>query len=135
MAYLTYTEYQAYGGTLTQTRFDDLEFEAEAYVNRLSFNRFMNDTTFPDALKRLVKKLIDVAEKKEDALSLGSKGGDAYVTNQSNDGVSVTFNGMSASDLFRLTKTESDRLIVRYLSGVKNEAGRLVLYRGLYPGE
>lgn len=133
--YLTYTEYQSYGGTLSQTVFNDFEFEAEAYINRLTFGRFMNDTVFPEAVKRLVFRLIDINQKKADALCLGGGDGNAYVTQETNDGVSITYNGMSASDLYRLTKNESDRDILRYLQGVKNQAGQLVLYRGLYPGE
>ena len=44
--YLTFAEYTAMGGTLSQTTFDDLEFEAEALVNWYTFNRLKNDETY-----------------------------------------------------------------------------------------
>ena len=62
--YLTYAEYQTMGGTLDETTFNDLEFEAEATVNWYTFNRLKNDTTFPEELKRLMKYLIGLAYSK-----------------------------------------------------------------------
>ena len=37
--YLTYEEYQAYGGQLDETSFNDLEYDAESTVNWYTFNR------------------------------------------------------------------------------------------------
>ena len=37
--YLTYAEYQEYGGTLDETTFNNLEFDAESTVNWCTFNR------------------------------------------------------------------------------------------------
>ena len=54
-----------------------------------------------------------------------------YITKQSNDGVATSYNGMSASNLFNICKSETKNAVIRYLSNVVNEAGRKVLFRGL----
>lgn len=138
--YLSYEEYTAYGGTLDATAFADFDFEAEALVNYYTFNRLKGDTTIPVEVKRLVKYLIDLAVKKGESLSLGASGSDAtnygaYITNQSNDGVSVSYSGMGSADLYKLCGKEAEDAIKTYLDAVMNEAGRKLLYRGLYPGE
>lgn len=138
--YLTYEEYQSMGGTLDATTFDDLEFEAEALVNWYTFNRLKNDTTFPEELKRLMKYLINLAYQ-QSQLTGASGSGDSEnvsakaIASQSNDGVSISYNILSAKDLMNSCKTEGEKAIKMYLQGVMNEAGRLLLYRGVYPDE
>lgn len=139
--YLTYDEYTEYGGTLDETTFDNLEFGAESLINYYTFSRLKNDTVLPTEVKRLTKYLIDLATKKLASLSLGS--GDeynspiagTYITAQSNDGVSVSYNAMGSSDLYKLCGSEAKEAIFMQLDGVMNELGRKLLYRGLYPGE
>ena len=57
------------------------------------------------------------------------------IASQSNDGVSVSYNVLGASDAYKLCGSEIDGLIKRSLQYVTNELGRRLLYRGLYPGE
>lgn len=135
--YLTYDEYTEFGGTLDETKFTNFAFQAEAQVNRVTFNRLKKDKEFPIEVKLLMKHLIDLIEKKQYALALG-KGdstGNTYVTSQSNDGVSTTYAGMAPSDFIKLSEIEVMNAIRGYLEGVTNEAGRKLLYRGVYPGE
>ena len=137
--YLTYAEYQNMGGTLDETTFNDFEFEAEAIVNWYTFNRLKGDTNFPNELKRLMKYLIGLAYSKSGMLDASGSGDsealNKTVASQSNDGVSISYNILSAKDLMDNCKAESEKAVKTYLSGVMNEAGRLLLYRGLYPGE
>lgn len=138
--YLSYEEYTAYGGTLDATTFADLDFEAEALVNYYTFNRLKKYKVIPEEVKRLVKYLIDLAMKKAESLSLGAGGADetnvgAYITNQSNDGVSVSYSGMSSVDLYKMCGKEAEAAVRMYLEATMNEAGQKLLYRGLYPGE
>ena len=137
--YLTYAEYQAMGGTLDETTFDDLEFEAEALVNWYTFNRLKNDTTFPEELKRLMKYLINLINAQHGAITSSANGETAgagsNITSQSNDGVSISYNVMNASELAQMCKQEAGEAINKYLQGVMNEAGRMLLYRGVYPNE
>jgi hypothetical protein len=135
--YLTYAEYQSMGGTLTENIFNDYEFRAESLINSRTFNRLVKDTSFPMQVKRLVKYIIDLVDKQSSALSLGNnnKSSDAYITSQSNDGVSISYSGMASTDLFALCDTNIQKSINNYLQGVSNSAGRNLLYRGLYEGE
>lgn len=138
--YLSYNEYLAYGGKLEETTYNEFEFEAECIVDYYTFNRLKNDTIISEPVKRLIFELIGIAQKKEATLNLGvssSNSGvsDVYITRQANDGVDTTYNSMSASSLYQLSKQEMSRTIHRYLATVVNQAGRKVLYRGLYPGE
>ncbi len=134
--YLTYEEYLRMGCTLDEINFERIRFQAEAQINYATFSRLKRDTIIPEEVKRLTHYLIDLAEKKWAALSLGKGSADtAYVTSQSNDGVSISYNGMAPSDLVELCKTDSLNAIRSFLDGVTNEAGHRLLYRGVYPGE
>ena len=136
--YLTYEEYQNMGGTLDATTFDDLEFEAEALINWYTFNRLKKDTTFPAELKRLMKYLINLADSKRELLNASGSGSESAgktIASQSNDGVSVSYNILSAKDLMDATKDDAENVIKQYLQGIMNEAGQLLLYRGVYPNE
>ena len=139
--YLTYDEYSNMGGTLDEAAFNDFELEAESIIDWYTFNRLQKDTNYPDKLKQCVYRLIKLAQEQQAALFLGeSADGESSeiagaITSRSNDGVSISYNAMSAKDVFEATKGEMKNIIQRYLNGVVNELGRKVLYRGLYPGE
>lgn len=150
MLYLTYDEYTEMGGTLEETTFNDFEFEAESIINWYTFNRLKNETSLPDAVKRCMYRLISIAKLKADALQLGlsmsetasstSGTATAMIRSQSNDGVSVSYNVLSASEIFDVLQVkgkggEIDQLVQRYLQDVVNSLGQKVLYRGFYPGE
>lgn len=137
--YLTFAEYTAMGGTLDETAFNNFEFEAEALINWYTFNRLKKDNSVPEEVKRLTKYLIDLAAEKAQLIGVsgsattGTSG--AAIASQSNDGVSISYNVLSAGQLMESLKGQEDSAIKKYLQGVTNEAGRVLLYRGLYPGE
>ena len=134
--YLTYAEYQSMGGTLTENIFNDYEFRAESLINYRTFNRLVKDTTVPMQVKRLVKYIIDLVDKQSSAMSLGNNGNtNAYITSQSNDGVSISYSGMASTDLFTLCDRDIQKSINSYLQGVSNSVGHNLLYRGLQKGE
>ena len=138
--YLSYVEYLSYGGSLDEPTFNMYEFEASAIINYYTFNRLVKDTKIDSRVKMLDYILINSIEKRYNALSLGSiatsdGSSSVAITSQSNDGVSVSYNGMSADVLIDYTDDDNKEKVFRYLDGVTNELGRKVLYRGLYPGE
>lgn len=138
--YLTYAEYQAMGGTLDEATFNDFEFEARSLVDYYTFKRLKNETTYPEELKRLMYRLIGLAVERQLAMggTVSNSDGtikEAGITSQSNDGVSVSYNVLSASQLFESLNKDADALIKRYLQGVMNSLGQKLLYRGLYPNE
>lgn len=146
--YLTYEEYQSYGGTLDETSFNDLEYDAESTVNWYTFNRLMkpewSDALYTDGLKRCVYQLIRLKQL-EDSL-LASSGGagwgvgwtkEAGITKESNDGVTTEYNVLSSGELLAFANGAKPKqeLINRYLGSIVNDLGRRILYRGLYPNE
>ena len=154
--YLSYSEYQNMGGTLDETTFNNFEYEAETIVNWYTFNRLKDEDSedYPDELARCMYRLTELAKLEADALLLGKQtitttdsGGNvstvetsAYIKSQSNDGVSVSYNNVDASDLFkRLSSLGRDnplaQTVFRYLQGVRNSKGKRLTYRGMYPDE
>ena len=141
--YLTYAEYKSMGGTLDETAFNDFEFEAEVYVNWYTFSRLKKYTTYPDEVKKCMYKLIQLAKIQYDTMmssSVSSGGVSSSVANstiasQSNDGVSISYNILSADKVYDTIKDEMESVVNKYLVDVKDSLGRKLLYRGLYPGE
>ena len=154
--YLTYEEYQSYGGTLDETTFNDYEFEASMWIDWYTFGRLQNETEINERVKRCANKLIQLAKLKADALSLGAQTvsttdaeghtttvqTSGVIASQSNDGVDISYNTLGASEAYKLLKNGGDggrNLIAdtcyMYLEGLKNSLGQKVLYRGIYPNE
>lgn len=139
--YLTYTEYQNYGGSLDETTFNDLEYEAESYVNWYTFNRLKGETTIPEEVKRCLAYIISILKNKMDALhSSGESGGSSLYTgvgiaSQSNDGVSISYNVLNAKEMIESSEDEIEDAMNRYLQGIRNSLGHRLLFRGIYPGE
>lgn len=143
--YLTYDEYLDYGGTLDETAFNDIELDAEGYVDWYTFNRLQDEdeNNIPERVKKCMYQIIKLIQRTmgyDDAGSTASKASgtdesDKGVLSQSNDGVSISYNILSAKDAIELAKKDIDNSINRYLQGVRNSLGRKLLYRGIYPDE
>ena len=134
--YLTYEEYTTMGGTLDEATFNNFEFEAEVFINWITFNRLKNEETQSNEVKRTVYSLINLLMTKHSILS-GSEGNssDAPAVSMENDGVSVTYSTLSGAELFDKLSVDARNIVLRYLSGVKNSQGKIVTYRGLYEDE
>ena len=151
--YLSYADYVNMGGTFDETTFNDFEFEAECIVNWFTFNRLKAESGYPQELSRCMYAIIKLLKLKADALTLGSQttesesGGVttttttyATVASQSNDGVSISYNSVSASEIVKKLSVmekggEFETLIQLHLNGVRNSLGHKLLYRGIYPDE
>lgn len=147
--YLNFDDYKEMGGALEETEFRDLEYDAESTVNWYTFNRLRkpewSSVLNSEDLKRCMYQLIRWRQMEIELLasSNGSAGWgvgwkkEAGITQQSNDGVSTSYNVLSSGELlaqFSGAKTKED-IVNRYLNGIVNDLGRSILYRGLYPGE
>ena len=138
--YLEYQEYQEYGGTLDELTFNDYEFQARAKVDWYSFNRLQNETSYPESVKRCMYVLIGLISSLNQAGSAGpsADGGSAVqagIASQSNDGVSVSYNVLSAQQAIENAEKQIQNTIISFLQGVTNSLGQKVLYRGVYPNE
>lgn len=147
--YLTYDEYTDYGGTLDETAFQDLEYDAESTINWYTFNRLKRDewkeVLETEELKRCMYQLIRVRQVENDLIN-ASVGGigvgvgwtkEAGITKETNDGVSVSYNTLSSGELLSYATGAKSlkKLVRRYLGSIVNDLGRNILYKGLYPGE
>lgn len=138
--YLTYADYQNMGGTLDETTFNEFEFEARCKIDWWTFNRLKDEQSYPEAVQRCMYKLIKLLQQQQAATALDGEGGDsssagAGIASMSNDGVSISYNVLSASQAVETMDEQIAACIQQYLGDVRNSLGRKVLYRGLYPGE
>lgn len=101
--YLTYEEYRALGGTLNQTPFNILEFEARKQIDLRTQNR-LKDQTIPDEVKICVFHLIDKIESY--AKTIESSNGN--VASESIDGYSISYG--TASQIGEIIKSKNYEL-------------------------
>ena len=137
--YLTYDEYQELGGTLEETAFAQLEFEARTVIDWWTFHRLRNETSYPTAVKRCIFKLISLIGDKQTATVVNTQtaieSGQVGIASESNDGVSISYNTLTAKDTVTTVEKEIETTVQTYLSGVRNSLGHKLLYRGIYPDE
>lgn len=62
MAYLTYSEYATYGGTLSQAEFNAKEPWAELLIDQWTLGRMKSLGTIPEEAKRALALLVDMVE-------------------------------------------------------------------------
>lgn len=135
--YLTYVDYQSLGGTLSETAFNDYEFLAETQIDYYTFDRLRNEQEidYPARLKRCVYEIIKLLDTQYSTLNPAMSEHAGTVTSQSNDGVSISYNVVSANTVVDMSKREIRNVIRRCLDGETNSKGQKLLYRGVYPGE
>lgn len=139
--YLTYEEYTDMGGTLSESDFAFIAYDAESYIDWYTFNRLKKYTTIPQEVKDCEFHIIRLVQAKFNNMGMptsnGDDSGDVFQTvmSQSNDGVSVSYNALSARDALQSLSQEIEDTIKRSLSTTMNELGQRLLYRGLYPNE
>ena len=143
--YLTFDEYCYFtdGGTIDFAAFVLYEAEAEAQINWYTFNRIQNWEIYPESVKKCMCKLIELAHIASElyaGVDSSSDGSGKTIASQSNDGVSISYNVISASEAFASLTSKGKGNIIestirQYLNGLKDEKGRNVLYRGVYEDE
>ena len=111
MRYLTFEEYQKLGGKCTEDTFSSLQFDVEAKMNYLTFNRLntliANLQSTPEAVQRLEVKLIDIQS------SSNSQTQAVGVTSYSNGIESLGFDSSKDTDSKLLDVTKD--LMLQYL--------------------
>lgn len=137
--YLTYQEYQNMGGTLDETVFNNFEFQASTKIDWYTFNRLENEVNIPEKVKKCMFNLIMLLQEianasGNDGINAGT-GTDATVASYSNDGVSVSYNMLSAKEVIDTNDAKIEQVIKQGLQGVTNSLGHKLLYRGVYPDE
>ena len=122
--YLTYAEYQGYGGTASETAYPMLEFRARKRIDRLTASRVQDMVTVPEAVKLCMMSLIGIDSKAGAEAQVDNP----VVTSFNTDGYSETYGkAMSAAD----ADAAMSASIRSMLWGETNDNGVPLLYRGL----
>ena len=126
MQYLTFEEYQSYGGQLDEPTFNREELKAQQKIDFITNNRLVNDTVIPEPVKIAIYEVMLLFKQKENYENPESQN----VTGFSNDGVSVTFENQSVKEYQESFDNRLNTKVKELLFGVSNEAGISLLYRG-----
>ena len=116
--YLTYAEYKSLGGTLEETPFNLLEYEARRKIDARTFNRIKNsESEVPQEVKLCEYDLISSIERYKELNENISSTGSAK--SESIDGYSVTYTTTGEmSDVIKSKESELDDIIKTYLAEV-----------------
>ena len=113
--YLTYNEYKALGGTIDQTPFNLLEFEARKKIDERTFGRLKNVVKLPQEIKICMFALINSISGYSSCISSNNKN----ITSESIDGYSVSYTtGGTMQEIVNSKNVELNDIITTYLFGV-----------------
>lgn len=113
--YLTYTDYITLGGTLEETPFNVLEFEARKQIDLRTQNRLKNESSIPNEVKLCDYHLIDKINSYYNA----SQSANGNVASENTDGYSISYvNATQISEVIKSKNVELDDIIMTDLYGV-----------------
>lgn len=125
MAYLTYAEYTAYGGTIPETAFPAAEFKARKRIDYLTDSRVQTMQTVPEPVKLCMTSIINAdAVSGADALAKAP-----LAASFSTDGYSESYG--SAAEQSAALDAALNRQIREMLYGETDDDGIPLLYRGV----
>ena len=104
--YLTYNEYKALGGTIDQTPFNLLEFEARKKIDERTFGRLKNVVVLPQEIKMCMFALINSISGYSSCISSNNKS----IASESIDGYSVTYNTITLDKVQEIIKSKNVEL-------------------------
>ena len=123
--YLTYDEYLAYGGTMSETDFTIAEFKARSRIDRMTLARVQAMQEVPEEVKMAMMVIMKVDGKySADAMS-----DSAIVSAFNTDGYSESYGGISEQS--DNAQTQLNQQLSKMLFGVMDDYGVPLLYRGL----
>lgn len=122
MDYLTFDEYQKYGGTLEETVFNRLAYKAKRKIDRRTFNRLTDAKEIGEPVKRLMFELIGIMGNNDSA----SENYSPVIAHEGNDGYSISYASGTIMSLDMAEKHVND-LIEEYLQFEKAPNGQYLL--------
>jgi hypothetical protein len=116
--YLTYTEYQGFGGSaIGEMPFNLLEFEARRQIDLRTFNRLKGISQIPQEVKICEYALINCISSFEG--TNGSISTNGNVASENTDGYSISYiSSDKISEIVKSKNSEIDDVIRTYLLGV-----------------
>lgn len=122
--YLTYSEYQKFGGALPQSTFTPLEFKCRKRIDYLTDSRVQNMAAVPGAVKLCMMSLISM----ENAGGAETQVNKPVVTSYNTDGYSESYGHvMGAADVAK----SMNATIRNFLYGELDDNGVPLLFRGV----
>lgn len=127
--YLTYAEYRELGGTLGQTPFNLLEFEARKQIDIKTFNRLKESEEIPQEVKLCEYNLINSINKFITATNSAIINGN--IKSENIDGYSVSYT--SSSEISNIVKSKNDEIedIIRTYLSYLVVNGEHIMYCGV----
>ena len=123
--YLTYAEYQTYGGDMSETDYVLAEFKARSRIDRMTLARVQNMQTVPEEVKMAMMCIIKVDSK----YSADAQSDSAIVSAYNTDGYSESYGGISEQS--DNAQTQLNQQLSKMLFGVLDDDGVPLLYRGV----
>ena len=114
--YLEFDEYEELGGSLDETPFNILEFEARRKIDERTFGRLKGIENIPIEVKMCVYALINTLNSYSmDSTSSRNKN----IASESTDGYSVSYaSGSQVKEIVESKSVELNDIIMTYLLGV-----------------
>jgi len=122
--YLTYEEYQSYGGTASETEFTMLEFRARKRIDYLTATRVQAMAEVPEAVKLCMFSIMGIDSKAGAEAQVNNP----VVTSFNTDGYSESYGKALGVEDADKTMSASIRSM---LWGENDDNGTPLLYRGL----
>ena len=123
--YLTYEEYQSYGGTLSEEEFTVAEFKARSRIDWMTLARVQSMKVVPEEVKLAMMVIIKVDAKFSSAAQVES----AIVSSFSTDGYSESYG--SIFEQAGNADKQLNREVTKMLFGVLDDYGVPLIYKGL----
>ena len=124
--YLTYAEYQAYGGTMDQTAYTLAELKARKRIDSLTQGRVANMDAVPTEVKAAMFEIIQV----DSAFSASAQVAAPVVASFTTDGYSESYG--SAESRSKAAEAQLLATVGRLLYGVADNEGVPLLYAGVW---
>lgn len=124
--YLTYEEYQEFGGTLPETEFEMAEFQARKRIDYWTDSRVQNMSEVPEAVKRCIMLII----KHDSKFGAGAQIDNPVLASFNTDGYSESYG--SATEQAEAAEKSLRSSVWQMLYGELDDEGTPLLYRGVY---
>lgn len=110
--YLSYDEYKALGGTLTEVPFNLLEYDVRKKIDEKTFGRLVNLKDIPSEVKMCVFKMVGVEERYKPLESQNMA-----VKSEEIDGYSISYGKLEKADI-EAKEQELENIIKSYLANL-----------------
>lgn len=127
MTYLTYAEYQGYGGDLPEVDFTLAEFRARKRIDYWTDCRVQRMAEVPEAVKLAMMHII----KHDGKFGADAQADSPVVASFNTDGYSESYG--SASEQAASAERALYKTVRSLLYGEVDDEGTPLLYRGVYP--